>query len=85
MRIRLPELMQRRGLTAYAMSKQSAGRISLSTAYRLVEMEGSLETFGAEILEALCDVLQVEPGELLERDVMPKAKPVRKVAKRGKA
>lgn len=85
MRIRLPELMEKRGLTRYALAKQSGGRISLSTAYRLVEMEGDLETFGNAILEALCDVLQVEPSELFERDGAT-AKPVKKAAaKRRKA
>jgi DNA-binding Xre family transcriptional regulator len=27
-----------------------------------------VKNFDAELLEALCDVLAVEPGELLERD-----------------
>lgn len=71
--MRLPELMAARGLTAYQLAKQSGGRISISTAYRLVEKEGRLETFGAEIMEALCDVLGVEPSQLLERtsDAVP--------------
>jgi hypothetical protein len=60
--------MHARGLTAYAIAKRSSGRISISTAYRLVEMEGRLETFGADILEALCDVLAVEPDALFERN-----------------
>ncbi|MDQ8158015.1 MAG: helix-turn-helix transcriptional regulator [Gemmatimonadota bacterium] len=68
MRLRLPELMHARGLTAYAIAKRSTGRISISTAYRLVEMEGRLETFGADILDALCDVLAVEPDALFERN-----------------
>lgn len=60
--------MHARGLTAYAIAKRSTGRISISTAYRLVEMEGRLETFGADILDALCDVLAVEPDALFERN-----------------
>jgi|JI7StandDraft_1071085.scaffolds.fasta_scaffold310831_1 DNA-binding Xre family transcriptional regulator len=67
MRLRLPELLRARGLTAYALAARSGGRISESTAYRLIEMEGRLQTFGADILAALCDVLEVEPGELFER------------------
>lgn len=67
MRLRLPELLRARGITAYALAARSGGRISESTAYRLIEMEGCLQTFGADILSALCDVLEVEPGESFER------------------
>jgi DNA-binding Xre family transcriptional regulator len=67
MRIRLPELMQQRGLTAYALSRQSRGRISMSTAYRLARLEGKLHSFDAEMLEALCDIFRCAPGDLLER------------------
>jgi DNA-binding Xre family transcriptional regulator len=66
MRLRIPELTG--DMTAYELSKRSGGRISMSTAYRLVEKEGRLHTFDAALLEALCDVLAVEPGDLLERN-----------------
>jgi DNA-binding Xre family transcriptional regulator len=33
-----------------------------------VRLEGRVKTFDAELMEALCDVLDVEPGQLLERD-----------------
>lgn len=79
MRVRIPELMHERGLTAYKLAALSGGRISESTAYRLMQFEGNLQTFGAEILEALCDVLEVEPGELFERATPPrKATPQRR-------
>jgi len=68
MRIRLPELLEEHQLTAYEISKQSGGRISPSTLYRLNRKRGIVELFSADLLEALCDVLHVEPGELLERD-----------------
>jgi DNA-binding Xre family transcriptional regulator len=68
MRLRLPELLNERGMSAYALSKQSKGRISMSTAYRMARLSGRVQNFDAELLEALCDVLAVEPGELLERD-----------------
>ncbi|HYN83049.1 MAG TPA: helix-turn-helix transcriptional regulator [Gemmatimonadaceae bacterium] len=68
MRLRLPELLDERGMSAYALSKQSKGRISMSTAYRMARLSGRVQNFDAELLEALCDVLSVEPGELLERD-----------------
>jgi DNA-binding Xre family transcriptional regulator len=68
MRIRFPELLKERGLTAYAVARDSGGRISLSTIYRLKERDGRLDTFAADMLEALCDVFDVTPGDLLERD-----------------
>lgn len=74
MRLRLPELMEERGLSAYALSKASDGRISMSTAYRLAEKEGRVQNFKADMLEALCDVLECEPGDLLEREKKRKAK-----------
>jgi DNA-binding Xre family transcriptional regulator len=67
MRLRLPELLQARGLTAYKLAALSGGRISESTAYRLTDAEGRLQTYGAQILDALCKVLEVEPGDLFER------------------
>lgn len=67
MRLRLPELLDQRGMTGYALSMASGGRISLSAAYRLMRLRGKLKMFDAEILEDLCDVLGVEPGDLLER------------------
>lgn len=67
LRLRIPELLEKRGLTPYALSKRSGGRISMSTAYRLRENGGRLETYRADMLEALLDVLAVDIGELLER------------------
>jgi DNA-binding Xre family transcriptional regulator len=68
MRVRIPELLKSSGLTPYALAKRSGDRISLSTAYRLTRSKGRLNTFDAEVLEALCDIFGVGPGELLERD-----------------
>jgi len=68
MRVRIPELLEARGLTPYELSKQSGGRVSMSTAYRLNRNEGRAHTFDADLLDALCDVFGVEPGELLERE-----------------
>ncbi len=64
MRVRLPELLG--DMTPYRLAKDSGGRISLSTAYRLVRMKGRLANFDSDMLAALCDVLKVQPGELLE-------------------
>lgn len=67
-RIRLPELLKERDLSPYELSKQSNGRISMSTAYRIVRKSGRLKTFDAETLEVLCEILRVLPGDLLERE-----------------
>jgi DNA-binding Xre family transcriptional regulator len=68
MRLRLPELLDARGWTAYQLSVASQGRISMSTAYRIVRQNGSVKCFDAALLEDLCDVLDLEPGELFERE-----------------
>lgn len=68
LRLRLPELLDEREMTPYALAKRSQGRISLSTAYRITRMKGRVQTFDAEALEALCDVLGLQVGELFERD-----------------
>ncbi len=68
MRLRIPELLTTRNITPYAFAKRSGGRVSLSTVYRLVERQGRLQTYSSDLLDTLCDVLEVEPGELFERD-----------------
>lgn len=67
MRLRLPELLDEEQITAYRLAKDSGGRISLSTAYRTVRMRGRLANFDAQMLEAMCDVLRIGPGDLFER------------------
>ncbi|MEJ7811290.1 MAG: helix-turn-helix transcriptional regulator [Gemmatimonadaceae bacterium] len=75
MQLRRPALLDEWQMTPHALAKAASKRISMSTAYRLAELEGQLQTFDAELLEAHCDIFGVEPGDLLERD--PRAKPVR--------
>jgi DNA-binding Xre family transcriptional regulator len=67
-RIRLPEVLQEHGLTAYEVAKRSRGRIIPSTLYRLARQKGRVKMFDGDLLEALCDVLGLEPGRLLERE-----------------
>lgn len=66
-RIRVPELFEEHNLTAYAIAQRSEGRISPSTLYRLARSRGAVRYLDADLLDALCDVLGVAPGELLER------------------
>lgn len=73
MRLRIPELLTARDITPYALAKRSDGRVSLSTVYRLVERRGRLQTYSSDLLDTLCDVLKVEPGELFERDTPKRA------------
>jgi hypothetical protein len=70
MRLRLPELLaeHKPPLTAYAVAKRSADRISLSTIYRLTRNRGHVANFDGALLEALCDVFGVGPAALLERE-----------------
>lgn len=68
MRVRIPELLEERGLTPYSLAMKSGSRISLSAAHRLARAQGRVKLFSADLLEALCDVLEVDPGELLERE-----------------
>jgi len=54
-------------MTAYALVKAAGGRIDMSQAYRLVRCRGRVRYLDTKLLDTLCDVLDVEPGTLLER------------------
>lgn len=71
-RLRLPELLEEHDLTAYEIAARSEGRIDASTLYRLTRQRGEVDRLSTPLLDALCDVLGVAPGELLER--VPKKK-----------
>lgn len=66
-RIRLSELLADKGMTPYRVAKNSGGRIGVRTIYRLRQRDGRMQSFDNDLLDALCDVLGVTPGELLER------------------
>lgn len=69
MRLRLPELMAAKGIgTAYALSKASKGALTITTAQRLIDAAGHPKRIALETLDTLCDVLDVSPAELFERD-----------------
>ncbi len=67
LRLRFPELLEERGLTPNAFAKLTGGAISDATAYRLVKLRGKLKTFDPRLLEAICNALDVEPGDLIEQ------------------
>ena len=72
MRLRLPELLTEHEVTAYTLAQRSRGRISPSTLYRLVRSRGRVRYLDGDLLDALCDVLDLAPGDLLEREPKPK-------------
>jgi DNA-binding Xre family transcriptional regulator len=67
-RLRTPELLKQRKLSAYRLAKDSGGRISMSVAYRLARPTGGEKAVAFDVLAALCDVLKVSPNELFSRD-----------------
>jgi DNA-binding Xre family transcriptional regulator len=73
-KLRVAALMRARDLTAYALARDSGGRISRRTAYRLANEEKA--ALYPEEIAALCDILGVEPGELFE--YVPETKGKRK-------
>ena len=62
-RLTVHELMARRGITAYALSR-GAG-LSYPSAYRLSRPGGAFGRLHADTLERLCEFFQVQPGALL--------------------
>lgn len=65
MKLRLPELLAERGMSRYAFAKAIGPRVSPSTAYRLAR--GEWKCLSGDVMEAICEALDVEPGELFER------------------
>lgn len=67
MRLRVPELLDERGMTAYQLAKESGGVISIPAAYRLAA--GETQRVSVDVLEALCRVFKIkDPGPLFARD-----------------
>lgn len=67
MRIRLTELLREKHTNPRKLEIQTGGAISARTLYRIKAADGRLRFLDAHLLDALCDVLDVTPGELLER------------------
>jgi DNA-binding Xre family transcriptional regulator len=63
-RLVVHELMKRRGITAYALSR--GAKLSYPSAYRLSRPEGRFGRLNAETLDRLCTFFRVQPGALLE-------------------
>ena len=71
-RVRLPELLNEEIPTAYAIAKASRDRISQSAAHRLVRARGAVQRYDADVIEALCEIFRVGPGDLFELDAKPR-------------
>ncbi len=67
MRLRLPELLDEHDMSPYKLAKLSGGRIHETTAYRLVRQRGEVRMIDVNVLEALCDIFNAEPNDILER------------------
>jgi hypothetical protein len=72
MRFLLPKLMEAKNLpTAYALERYSKGALPITTATRLVKAGYKPKRIDLDTLDVLCDIFNVGPGELLERDRKP--------------
>jgi len=72
MRLRLPELMAAHSppvRTAYGLNKLSQGRLSMTTAQRLVDAAGHPDRVSLRVLGILCDAFRVKPCELLDHEL----------------
>lgn len=63
-RLLVHELMARRGITAYALSR--GAKLSYPSAYRLSRPGGRFGRLNADTLDRLCGFFKVQPGALLE-------------------
>lgn len=64
MRLRIPELFAERGQTPYQVARDSDKRLTEATLYRIAREKGGVKFVSLGVLQALCDVLKVEPAEL---------------------
>jgi DNA-binding Xre family transcriptional regulator len=62
-RWRLPELLEKRGWTAYRLAQETG--LTVPAAYRLAKEGRELQRLDMETLDTLCRVLRVKPGQLL--------------------
>jgi DNA-binding Xre family transcriptional regulator len=63
-RLRIHQLMERRGISAYALSR--GAQISYPSAYRLSRPGGQFGRLHADTLDRLCRFFEVQPGALME-------------------
>jgi DNA-binding Xre family transcriptional regulator len=83
MRLRIPELFKERDQTPYEVARDSGGRLTEATLYRIARERGAVKFVSLGVLQALCDVLQVEPAALFayERQAVRRPAAKRKSAR----
>ncbi len=62
-RLRVGRELEKQGKTAYWLAREA--KVTMTVAYRLASDQ--MRRVDLAVLEKVCDVLGVEPGELLER------------------
>ena len=68
--IQLEQLLNARGMTAYALAKQAGLHQSVIGKFR----HNQAKAVRLDVLEKICNVLECEPGELLIRKSEKKSK-----------
>lgn len=63
-RLQVAELMKKRGITAYRLSREAG--LAYPTAYRLSQPPGVFGRLEVDTLNRLCEFFRVQPGELIE-------------------
>ena len=63
-RLQIHELMEARGITAYALSKGAL--MAYPSAYRLSRSHGRFGRMHADTLDRLCRFFKVQPGKLMQ-------------------
>lgn len=73
MRLRVPEIFGEHNTTAYAVARDSNGRIKPNTLYRLKRRRGRVRMIDAKLVQAIADVLDItDARQLIELE--PKRK-----------
>jgi DNA-binding Xre family transcriptional regulator len=63
-RLRIHQILARRGLSAYALSQ--GAKVSYPTAYRMSRPGARFGRLHADTLDRLCTFLEVQPGAFIE-------------------
>lgn len=83
-RLRLADVLARRGWTPYRLARETG--LTVPTAYRLADPNLRFGRFTADTLDRMCAALGVQPGDLLEwvPEFVAPRKPKAATARRAK-
>jgi DNA-binding Xre family transcriptional regulator len=65
-RLRLSDVLEEKGWTAWRLAKETGGALTVRGAYRLADPEHQHRRLDLGTLSVLCRALGMTPGELLE-------------------